>query len=53
MRRMITFNDNGIRFTNRIVGMAFDRDRVLLHRAESDDFWALPGGRAELLEPSP
>ena len=53
MRRMITFNDNGIRFTNRIVGLAYDRGRVLLHRAESDDFWALPGGRAELLEPSP
>jgi ADP-ribose pyrophosphatase YjhB (NUDIX family) len=53
MRCMITFNDNGIRFTHRIVGIAYDRDRVLLHRAESDDFWALPGGRAELLEPSP
>jgi ADP-ribose pyrophosphatase YjhB (NUDIX family) len=50
MRRMITFDEDNIRFTNRIVGIAYDGDRVLLHRAESDDFWALPGGRAELLE---
>ncbi len=50
MRHMITFDRDNIRFTNRIVGIAYDGDRVLLHRAETDDFWALPGGRAELLE---
>ena len=50
MRHMITFDRDNIRFTNRIVGIAYDGDRVLLHRAESDDFWAMPGGRAELLE---
>jgi ADP-ribose pyrophosphatase YjhB (NUDIX family) len=50
MRRMITFDEENIRFTNRIVGIAYDGDRVLLHRAVTDDFWALPGGRAELLE---
>jgi 8-oxo-dGTP pyrophosphatase MutT (NUDIX family) len=53
MRHMITFDRDNIRFTNRIVGIAYDGNRVLLHRAISDDFWALPGGRAELLEPSP
>ncbi len=53
MRRMITFDEGHIRFTNRIVGIAFDRERVLLQRVETDDGWALPGGRAELLEPSP
>jgi 8-oxo-dGTP pyrophosphatase MutT (NUDIX family) len=53
MRRMITFDEDHIRFTNRIVGVAFDRERVLLHRTEADDFWALPGGRAELMESSP
>ena len=53
MRRMITFSEDHVRFTNRIVGVTFDRDRVLLHRFVRDDFWALPGGRAELLEPSP
>jgi ADP-ribose pyrophosphatase YjhB (NUDIX family) len=50
MRHMITFDEENIRFTNRIVGIAYDGDRVLLHRAISDDFWAMPGGRAELLE---
>ena len=49
MRRMITFEENHVRFTNRIVGIALDRDRVLLHRTDDMDFWALPGGRAELL----
>ena len=53
MRRMITFEEENIRFTNRIVGVAFDRGRVLLHRTDDMLFWALPGGRAELLEPSP
>jgi ADP-ribose pyrophosphatase YjhB (NUDIX family) len=53
MRHMITFDRDNIRFTNRIVGVAFDRDRVLLHRTDDMNFWALPGGRAELLEPSP
>ena len=50
MHHMITFDEDNIRFTNRIVGIAYDGDRVLLHRAISDDFWAMPGGRAELLE---
>lgn len=50
MRRMITFEEDHVRFINRIVGIVYDGDRVLLHRAVSDDFWALPGGRAELLE---
>lgn len=53
MRRMITFDEDDIRFTHRVVGVALDRDRVLLHRTDSMNFWALPGGRAELLEPSP
>lgn len=51
MREMITFTRNNVRFTYRVVGVAIDNGYVLLHRAESDDFWALPGGRAELLEP--
>lgn len=53
MRRMITFDEEHIRFTNRVVGVAIDRGRVLLHRTDDMNFWALPGGRAELLEPSP
>ena len=53
MRHMITFDRDNIRFTNRIVGVALDRERVLVHRTDDMNFWALPGGRAELLESSP
>jgi ADP-ribose pyrophosphatase YjhB (NUDIX family) len=53
MRKMITFDEDSVRFTVRIVGIALDRDRVLIHRTDDMNFWALPGGRAELLEPSP
>jgi ADP-ribose pyrophosphatase YjhB (NUDIX family) len=49
---MITFTQANTRFTYRVVGVAIEDGRVLLHRAESDDFWALPGGRGELLEPA-
>jgi ADP-ribose pyrophosphatase YjhB (NUDIX family) len=49
---MIDFEGNDIQFSNRIVGVAVHGGYVLLHRAERDDFWALPGGRGELLEPS-
>ncbi len=49
---MITFDRDQSRFTYRVVGVAIEDGRVLLHRAEGDDFWALPGGRAELLEPA-
>ncbi len=49
---MITFTQETTRFTCRVVGVAIDDGRVLLHKAEDDDFWALPGGRAELLEPA-
>ena len=50
--RMITWRDDQICFTYRVVGVAIEDGRVLLHRAEMDDFWALPGGRGELLEPA-
>ncbi len=49
---MITFQKGNVKFNYRIVGVALDGGRVLLHRSEHDDFWALPGGRAELREPA-
>lgn len=52
MARMITFDEKQTRFVNRVGGIAIDGGRVLLQRAVTDDFWALPGGRAELMEPS-
>lgn len=49
-RAMIAFDAGDARFSYRIVGVALDGARVLIHRAETDDFWALPGGRGELAE---
>lgn len=49
---MITFEKRKKRFAFRIAGVAILNNKVLLHRSEQDDFWALPGGRCELLENS-
>jgi 8-oxo-dGTP pyrophosphatase MutT (NUDIX family) len=51
-RHMITFARENVWFALRVAGVAIHDGHVLLHRAECDDFWALPGGRAELLEPA-
>jgi ADP-ribose pyrophosphatase YjhB (NUDIX family) len=44
---MIKFDDGVRRFNYRIAGVAIQDGAVLLHRAERDAFWTLPGGRAE------
>ena len=49
---MITFEKDGNRFNFRAVGVMINNGRVLVHRAEKDDFWALPGGRVEFQETS-
>lgn len=49
---MINFKKNNIRFIYRIAGITIHNNRVLLQRMIKDDFWALPGGRCELLENS-
>lgn len=49
---MIVLQQDGMRFSYRVAGVCIHDDYVLLHRAEPDDFWALPGGRCELLEAS-
>lgn len=49
---MIVLQQDGMRFSYRVAGVCIHDDHVLLHRAEPDDFWALPGGRCELLEAS-
>ena len=49
-RTMITMNPPGARFSLRTVAVVLHDGYVLLHRSEQDDFWALPGGRCELLE---
>jgi len=49
---MIRFDQGNNRFNYRVVGVAVHEDFVLLHRAEGDDFWTFPGGRAEFGEPA-
>ncbi len=48
----ITFDLPGGRFTYRVAGIAIHDGQALLHRAVSDDFWSLPGGRCMAREPS-
>jgi 8-oxo-dGTP pyrophosphatase MutT (NUDIX family) len=47
---MIQFERGEDLFSLRVAGIALHRGRVLLHRAVDDDFWCLPGGRAEFRE---
>ena len=49
---MIAFDVAGARFNYRVVGACVHEGYALLHRAEHDDFWSLPGGRCDILEPS-
>jgi 8-oxo-dGTP pyrophosphatase MutT (NUDIX family) len=44
--------DPKLRFSFRIVAVCIDDAHVLLHRADYENFWSLPGGRAEILETS-
>lgn len=47
---MISFEGEGGRFNYRVAGIVIDRGRVLLSRADWEDFWYLPGGRVEMRE---
>jgi ADP-ribose pyrophosphatase YjhB (NUDIX family) len=47
---MIRLEQGNHRFNYRVVGVAIHEDSVLLHRADHETFWTLPGGRAELGE---
>ncbi|WP_199153259.1 NUDIX hydrolase [Chromobacterium sp. ASV23] len=44
---MISVDIAGTRFNLRAAAIIEHRGKVLLHRALSDDFWTLPGGRVE------
>lgn len=46
----ISTNQGNVDFNYRIAAVIFHDGRVLLHRAEPDVYWALPGGRAALME---
>jgi ADP-ribose pyrophosphatase YjhB (NUDIX family) len=47
---MISYTEGSRRFNYRIAAVFVDDGHLLVHRAESDPFWALPGGRAEMCE---
>ena len=49
---MISFLVDGIRFNFRAAAVIIHDGHVLLHRAEHQDYWALPGGRVEAGEAS-
>jgi len=47
---VIQFDQGGRRFNYRVAGVAIHDGTVLLHRANDESFWTLPGGRAEIGE---
>lgn len=49
---MISFDKDGYRFHLRAGAILRKEDCVLLHQAEGDTFWALPGGRINAGEPA-
>ncbi len=46
------FKRGSRRFNYRVAGLCVHDGYALLHRAETDSFWALPGGRCHIGEPS-
>ncbi|MGK8209071.1 NUDIX hydrolase [Burkholderia cenocepacia] len=44
---MISFDAGSHRFNLRAAAVIVQREYVLLHRGDGDDFWSLPGGRVE------
>jgi 8-oxo-dGTP pyrophosphatase MutT (NUDIX family) len=49
---LITYRTSDKRFNYRVAGVAIHNSSVLLQGEEQGTNWVLPGGRAELLEPS-
>ncbi|MBI4852383.1 MAG: NUDIX hydrolase [Acidobacteria bacterium] len=50
MRQMIRIDQGNKRFNYRVVGIAINNGSVFIHKAEFDNFWTFPGGRAEIGE---
>jgi ADP-ribose pyrophosphatase YjhB (NUDIX family) len=49
---MICFDIGSTKFNYRVAGIAIHNGKVLFQKGKSDTFWALPGGRCELMEES-
>ena len=50
MRHIIRIEQDGTVFNFRVAGVIRHGGRVLLHKAEGETFWSLPGGRVEMHE---
>ena len=46
----ISFPLEGGLFNFRVAGIATHHGKLLLHKTPSDNFWSLPGGRADMFE---
>ena len=46
----ISFPADGGLFNFRVAGVAVENGKLLLHKTPSDNFWSLPGGRADMFE---
>ena len=51
-RQIVSFGSEGRTFNFRAAAVIVQDGRVLLHRADYEVFWSLPGGRVEMLEDS-
>jgi len=51
-RQIVSFGSDGRTFNFRAAAVIVQGGRVLVHRADYEDFWSLPGGRVEMLEES-
>lgn len=49
---MLSFKTFQGRFNYRAAAIILHNNHVLLHKAQKDKFWSLPGGRVDMLEPS-
>jgi 8-oxo-dGTP pyrophosphatase MutT (NUDIX family) len=50
---IITFDQGNVRFVLRVAAIIIENGKVLLNQSNSNEnFWFIPGGRAELLETS-
>jgi len=47
---MISYKSEEGIFNFRVAAVIIHNNKILLHRGENDNFWALPGGRCEMLE---
>ncbi|QGM99614.1 NUDIX domain-containing protein [Methylocystis parvus] len=47
---MVVLDDGPSRFQFRAAALIWSEGRILVHRAVTDPFWSLPGGRVEFHE---